>query len=113
MFWTKHEEEERIDGNLGVIYRAIMADGVIDGAPLFYNHDFQIGHSRLDVGIDAQKGGFYGAFNYSHPLSNTEDEREGYVEDALQGMNAIPVIESDVTRFNGPFGSLKGWQKVL
>ena len=45
VFWTGLEEEERIDGKLGVVYRTEMSDGVIGGASLFYDHDFQIGIS--------------------------------------------------------------------
>ena len=107
VFWTGFEEEERIDGNLGVVYRTETANGVIGGVSLFYDHDFQIGHSRLGFGVDAQRDGFYGAFNYYHPLSDTEDGREGYVEDALQGMDVRLAVESDVTRFGGNAGYWK------
>ena len=107
VFWTGLEEEERTDGNLGVVYRTEMANDVIGGASLFYDYDFQIGHSRLGIGIDAQRDGFYGAFNYYHPLSDTQDGREGYVEDALRGMDARLAVESDVTRFGGNVGYWK------
>ena len=107
VFWTGLEEAERIDGNLGVVYRAEMAEGVVGGASIFYDHDFEIGHQRIGVGVDAQRGGFYGAFNYYHPVSDTEDGREGYVEDALRGMDASLAVESAVTRLGGNVGYWK------
>ena len=107
VFWPGLEEEERMDGNFGVVYRTGTANGVVTGASLFYDHDFQIGHSRLGFGVDAQKEGFYGAFNYYHPLSDTQDGREGYVEDALRGMDLSLAVESDVTRFGGNVGYWK------
>ena len=107
VFWTGLEEEERIDGNLGVVYRTMSDNGVVSGISLFYDHDFQIGHSRLGIGVDAQSGSFYGAFNYYHPLSDTQDGRDGYVEDALQGMDINLAIESNVTRFGSNVGYWK------
>ena len=104
VLWKGLADDDRIDGNLGVVYRTETIKGIIGGVSLFYDHDFQIGHSRLGIGVDAQRDGFYGAFNYYHPLSDTQDAREGYVEDALQGMDASVTVESDVTRFGGNVG---------
>ena len=107
VFWTGLEEAERIDGNVGVVYRSIMTDDVIGGASLFYDHDFEIGHQRIGVGVDVQRGGFHGAFNYYHPISDTQDGREGYVEDALRGMDVSLAIGSEVTRVGGNAGYWK------
>ena len=104
VLWKGLADDDRLDGNLGVVYRTETIRGIIGGVSLFYDHDFQIGHSRLGIGVDAQKDGFYGAFNYYHPLSDTQDAREGYVEDALQGMDAGVAVESDVTRVGGNVG---------
>ena len=107
VFWTGLEEAERIDGNFGVVYRAVMADDVIGGASVFYDHDFEIGHQRIGIGVDVQRSGFHGAFNYYHPLSDTQDGREGYIEDALQGMDVSLAIESHLTRVGGNVGYWK------
>ena len=104
VFWSGIEEERRIDANLGAVYRTEVFDGIIGGVNLFYDHDLEIGHSRLGFGVDAQKDSFYGAFNYYLPLSDTQDGREGYVEDALEGMDAILGIESEAVRFSGNVG---------
>ena len=104
VFWNGLADDDRLDGNIGVVYRTETIKGIIGGVSLFYDHDFQIGHSRLGFGVDAQRDGFYGAFNYYHPLSDTQDGREGYVEDALQGMDASLAVESDVTRVGGNVG---------
>ncbi|MCY4037889.1 MAG: inverse autotransporter beta domain-containing protein [Hyphomicrobiales bacterium] len=107
VFWTGLEEAERIDGNFGVVYRAVMADDVIGGASVFYDHDFEIGHQRIGIGVDVQRSGFHGAFNYYHPISDTQDGREGYIEDALQGMDVSLAIESHLTRVGGNVGYWK------
>ena len=104
VLWNGLADDDRLDGNIGVVYRTETIKGIIGGVSLFYDHDFQIGHSRLGFGVDAQRDGFYGAFNYYHPLSDTQDGREGYVEDALQGMDASLAVESDVTRVGGNVG---------
>ena len=98
IFWTGFEEEERIDGNIGVVYRAEIANGVIGGGSVFYDYDFQYGHSRVGGGIDLQSGIFQGALNYYHPLSDVEDGREGFVEEALRGMDLRVALEREVMR---------------
>ena len=109
VLWNGLADDDRLDGNLGVVYRTNLLNtpigfDAIGGVSLFYDHDFQIGHSRLGIGVDVQRDGFHGAFNYYHPLSDTQDGREGYVEDALQGMDARFAVESDVTRVGGSVG---------
>ena len=109
VLWNGLADDDRLDGNLGVVYRTNLLNtpvgfDAIGGVSLFYDHDFQIGHSRIGIGVDVQRDGFYGAFNYYQPLSDTQDGREGYVEDALQGMDASLAVESDVTRVGGNVG---------
>ena len=109
VLWNGLADDNRLDGNLGVVYRTNLLNtpvgfDAIGGVSLFYDHDFQIGHSRLGIGVDVQRDGLHGAFNYYHPLSDTQDGREGYVEDALQGMDASLAVESDVTRVGGNVG---------
>ena len=55
IFWTGLAEEERIDGNIGLIYRAELTRDLVAGASVFYGHDFQIGHTRLSGSIDLQE----------------------------------------------------------
>ena len=109
VLWNGLADDNRLDGNLGVVYRTNLLNtpvgfDAIGGVSLFYDHDFQIGHSRIGIGVDVQRDGLHGAFNYYHPLSDTQDGREGYVEDALQGMDASLAVESDVTRVGGNVG---------
>ena len=104
VFWSGIEDEKRIDGNLGAVYRTEVFDGIIGGVNLFYDNDFKMGHSRISVGVDAQKDNFYGAFNYYVPLTDTQDGRDGYVEDALEGMDVILGIENEAVRFSGNVG---------
>ena len=104
VFWSGIEEEKRIDANLGAVYRTEVFDGIIGGVNLFYDNDFKMGHSRISVGVDAQMDDLYGAFNYYVPLTDTQDGREGYVEDALEGMDVILGIENEAVRFSGNVG---------
>ena len=104
VFWTGLEEEERIDGNIGLVYRAELTRGLVAGASVFYDHDFQIGHSRAGGGVDLQSGSFRLGANYYHPLSEIEDGREGFVEEALRGGDLQFAFERDVVRLGSTVG---------
>ncbi len=107
VFWTGLEDEERADGNIGLVYRTNLTENLIGGISTFYDHDFAIGHSRVGGGIDLQSGYFRTALNYYYPLGDTQDGREGYIEDALQGGDARLVIEREVIRVGGSIGYWK------
>ena len=104
VFWKGLEGEERFDGNIGLVYRAELTRGLIAGASIFYDHDFQIGHSRVSGGLDLQSGFFRFGANYYHPLSEVEDGREGFVEEALTGMDARLVFEREAVRLGSTIG---------
>ena len=104
VFWTGLEEEERVDGNIGLVYRAELIRDLVAGASVFYDHDFQIGHSRISGGIDLQSGFFRFGANYYHPLGEEEDGREGFIEEALRGMDARLVFEREVVRLGSTVG---------
>ena len=104
VFWKGLEGEERFDGNIGLVYRAELTRGLIAGASVFYDHDFQIGHSRVSGGLDLQSGYFRLGANYYHPLSEVEDGREGFVEEALSGMDARLVFEREAVRLGSTIG---------
>ena len=104
VFWTGLAEEERIDGNFGLVYRVELTRSLVAGASVFYDHDFQIGHSRASGGIDLQSGFFRFGANYYHPLGEEEDGREGFIEEALRGMDASLVFEREVVRLGSTIG---------
>ena len=104
VFWKGLEGEERFDGNIGLVYRAELTRGLIAGASIFYDHDFQIGHSRVSGGLDLQSGFFRFGANYYHPLSEIEDGREGFIEEALRGGDLQFTFERDVVRLGSTIG---------
>ena len=104
VFWKGLEGEERFDGNIGLVYRAELTRGLIAGASIFYDQDFEIGHSRVSGGLDLQSGFFRLGANYYHPLSEIEDGREGFVEEALSGMDARLVFEREAVRLGSTIG---------
>ena len=103
IFWTGIEKEERIDGNVGLVYRKEIIRDLIVGASVFYDHDFQIGHSRVS-GIDLQSGSLLLGANYYHMLSEIEDGREGFVEEAVDGMDLCLAIEKEIVRAEANIG---------
>ena len=105
VLWNGWEDEERIDGNFGVVYRTNLANtsvgiDAVGGASLFYDWDFQsVGHSRLGIGADIQSGIFHGAFNYYQPLSSEKGgRRKGFAEEAVGGMDLQFALEKNVVR---------------
>ena len=104
VFWKGLEGEKRFDGNLGLVYRAELTRNLIAGASIFYDHDFEIGHSRVSGGLDLQSGFFRFGANYYHPLSEVEDGREGFVEEVLSGMDARLVFEREAVRLGSTIG---------
>ena len=104
IFWTGIEKEERIDGNVGLVYRTEVIRDLIAGVSVFYDHDFQIGHSRVSGGIDLQSGSLLLGVNYYHVLSETEDGREGFLEEAVDGMDLRLALEKEIVRAEANIG---------
>ena len=104
VFWTGLVDQERIDGNLGVVYRTGLTEDFIGGISAFYDRDFEKGHSRASFGADVQSGFFHGAANYYQPLSDEEDGREGFIEEALRGVDFRLAFQRDVMRVSGNLG---------
>ena len=104
VFWPGSEGKARADGNLGVVYRTPVAFKAIGGASVFYDHDFQVGHSRISLGADIQRGYLHGSANYYQPLGDEEEGRTDYTESALRGMDARLVYERRRMRVSGNLG---------
>ena len=104
VFWTGIEKEERIDGNFGLVYRTELTRDLIGGVSFFYDQDFQIGHSRAGGGIDLQSGSLLLGANYYHVLSEVEDGREGFIEEAVDGMDLRLAIEKEIVRAEASIG---------
>ena len=104
IFWTGIEEQERFDGNLGLVYRTGLPGNAIGGASLFYDHDFERGHTRAGLGADIQSGFLHGSANYYQPLSDEQEGRAGYIEEAIRGMDARLVYERRKIRLSGNLG---------
>ena len=107
--WTGIADEDRIDTNLGVVYRTNLLNtltgiDVISGVSVFYDNNFRRGHSRVSIGMDAQHREFRGAFNYYEPLSDDKRGRAGYIEDAIRGMDARFAFQRDIMRLSANLG---------
>ena len=104
VFWPGIEEQGRADGNFGVVYRTPVGFNAVGGASVFYDHDFLVGHSRISLGADIQRGYLHGSANYYQPLGDEEEGRTGYMESALRGMDARLVYERRRMRVSGNLG---------
>ncbi len=111
VFWKGHGEEERADGNFGIVYRTNLANtpigiDAIGGASIFYDWDFdRVGHKRLGIGVDMQSGIFHGALNYYHPLSSEKDgRRKDFIEKTLKGLDTRIALEKETIRAGASLG---------
>ena len=107
-FWPGIDDDLRSDANLGVVYRTNLLPDVVAGVSIFYDRNFERGHSRLGLGADAQSGNFHGSFNYYHPLTDEEDGREedgiSYIERAQRGSDLTFAFGHDTFRLSGSLG---------
>ena len=107
-FWPGIDDDLRSDANLGVVYRTNLLPDVVAGVSVFYDRNFERGHSRLGLGADAQSGNFHGSFNYYHPLTDEEDGREddgiSYIERAQRGSDLTFAFGHDTFRLSGSLG---------
>ena len=85
VFWSGLESEDRIDANLGLVYRLHLRPGVVAGGSIFYDYDLKREHQRLGLGADVQSGSLQAALNYYHPLNDWQEGRTDYEEQPLQG----------------------------
>ncbi|MCY4052316.1 MAG: inverse autotransporter beta domain-containing protein, partial [Hyphomicrobiales bacterium] len=85
IFWPGLEGENRIDANLGLVYRRHFTPDIVVGGSAFYDYDFKQGGQRVGLGLDLQSGILHTALNYYHPLDDWQEGRTGYVEQPLQG----------------------------
>ncbi|MCY4053298.1 MAG: inverse autotransporter beta domain-containing protein, partial [Hyphomicrobiales bacterium] len=85
IFWPGLEGENRIDANLGLVYRRHFTPDIVVGGSAFYDYDFKQGGQRVGLGLDLQSGILHTALNYYHPLDDWQEGRAGYVEQPLQG----------------------------
>ncbi|MCY4035597.1 MAG: inverse autotransporter beta domain-containing protein, partial [Hyphomicrobiales bacterium] len=70
VFWSGHAEQERIDANIGLVYRGSFSRDLVGGVSVFYDRNFERGLARLGGGLDIQGGIFTGGVNYYHPLDD-------------------------------------------
>ena len=85
VFWPGLGKENRIDGNLGLVYRRHLAPEAVAGGSVFYDYDFERGSSRFGLGADLQSGALRAGLNYYHPLNEWREGRTDYEEQALRG----------------------------
>ena len=104
VFWTGLEDEERIDGNIGLVYRHRVFSDAVAGGSLFYDYDFKRKHERLGVGVDLQSGALQAGLNYYHPITDWTEGRTDYEEQALRGVDLRTGITWEHVRFDAGMG---------
>ena len=106
-FWEGGNDELRSDSNTGLVYRSHVSRDWILGGSLFFDYNFQHGHSRLSVGVDAQSKNFYGGLNYYFAPLDKEWRRgrPGYEERVLEGLDLHWSFTWEELRLSGAFGT--------
>ncbi|MCY4052698.1 MAG: inverse autotransporter beta domain-containing protein [Hyphomicrobiales bacterium] len=102
--WNGLEGDERVDANLGMVYRSHLNAETVAGGSFFYDHDFKNGHNRLGAGVDVQSGVMHLSANYYHPISDWRESRENHEEQALQGVDFSLGLALDKVRLSGTLG---------
>ncbi|MCY4038981.1 MAG: inverse autotransporter beta domain-containing protein, partial [Hyphomicrobiales bacterium] len=104
VFWPGLESEDRIDANLGLVYRRNITPDIIVGASTFYDYDFKQGGQRVGLGLDVQSGVLHTALNYYHPLTEWEKGRANHEEQPLQGTDFRLGVSWSRFRIDGNIG---------
>ena len=104
VFWQGLNSEERIDGNLGIVYRQHLTPSVVAGGSVFYDYDFKRESQRVGAGLDLQSGPLQTALNYYHPLNDWQEGRTDYEEQPLQGADFHLGFAWSRIRFDTSFG---------
>ena len=104
IFWPGLEDDDRVDGNIGLVYRRQVSPDVIAGGSLFYDYDFERGHERFGFGLDVQSRFLQAGLNYYHPLTDWRDGRTDYEQQALRGMDVRVGLASSRVQIDTGLG---------
>ena len=105
VFWSGHAEQERIDTNLGLVFRRSFSLDLVGGVSVFYDRNLNRELERIGGGLDIQGGIFTGGLNYYHPLGGGWREgRVDYEERAQRGMDLRIGLATEDVRFDGSMG---------
>ncbi|MCY4054252.1 MAG: inverse autotransporter beta domain-containing protein, partial [Hyphomicrobiales bacterium] len=105
VFWSGHAEQERIDTNLGLVFRRSFSRELVGGVSVFYDRNLNRELERIGGGLDIQGGIFTGGLNYYHPLGGGWREgRVDYEERAQRGMDLRIGLATEDVRFDGSMG---------
>ena len=105
VFWSGHAEQERIDTNLGLVFRRSFSRDLVGGVSVFYDRNLNRELERIGGGLDIQGGIFTGGLNYYHPLGGGWKEgRVDYEERAQRGMDLRIGLATEDVRFDGSMG---------
>lgn len=101
-----HDDDETINIGLGV--RKLISDNkILLGSNIFYDHQFDLGHTRTGVGVETISSIFDLRGNYYNAISNRKTNEDGNEERALDGwdlqadyhlhkkINVLQLIELD------------------
>ena len=104
IFWPGLEDDDRVDGNIGLVYRQHISPNLVAGGSLFYDYDFERGHERFGFGVDVQSRFLQAGLNYYHPLTDWREGRTDYEQHALRGMDVRVGLASGRVQFDTSLG---------
>ena len=105
VFWSGQAEQERMDTNLGLVFRRSFSRELVGGVSVFYDRNLDRELERIGGGLDIQGGIFTGGLNYYHPLGGGWREgRVDYEERAQRGMDLRVGLATEDVRFDGSMG---------
>ena len=105
VFWSGHAGQERVDTNIGLVFRESFRRDLVGGFSVFYDRNLERKLERAGGGLDIQGEIFTGGLNYYHPLDGGWREgRTDYEERARRGMDLRVGLATEDVRLDGSMG---------
>ena len=77
VFWSGHAEQERVDTNLGLVFRRSFSRELVGGVSLFYDRNLDRELERIGGGLEIQGGNIHGRLELLPSAGRRMEGREG------------------------------------